>query len=85
VGLPFHLADYLELVNWTGRAVRDDKRGAIASRCSSFQLRQCSKERVVSAFCCADAQPAVQKGQRSVRLTGPPRRTPNGPGPGPRE
>jgi len=28
-GLPFHLADYLELVNWTGRAVRDDKRGAI--------------------------------------------------------
>jgi len=29
-GLPFHLADYLELVNWTGRAVRDDKRGAIA-------------------------------------------------------
>jgi len=29
-GLPFYLADYLELVNWTGRAVRDDKRGAIA-------------------------------------------------------
>jgi len=29
-GLPFHLVDYLELVNWTGRAVRDDKRGAIA-------------------------------------------------------
>jgi len=29
-GLPFHFADYLELVNWTGRAVRDDKRGAIA-------------------------------------------------------
>ena len=28
-GLPFHLADYLDLVNWTGRAVRDDKRGAI--------------------------------------------------------
>jgi hypothetical protein len=30
-GLPFHLADYLELVNWMGRAVRDDKRGAISS------------------------------------------------------
>jgi hypothetical protein len=30
-GLPFHLADYLELVNWTGRAVREDKRGAISS------------------------------------------------------
>jgi len=29
-GLPFHLADYLDLVNWTGQAVRDDKRGAIA-------------------------------------------------------
>jgi len=29
-GLPFYLDDYLELVNWTGRAVRDDKRGAIA-------------------------------------------------------
>jgi len=28
-GPPFHLADYLELVNWTGRAVRDDKLGAI--------------------------------------------------------
>jgi len=29
-GLPFNLAGYLELINWTGRAVRDDKRGAIA-------------------------------------------------------
>jgi len=29
-GLPFHLADYLDLVNGTGRAVRADKRGAIA-------------------------------------------------------
>jgi len=29
-GLPFHLADYLELINWTGRAVRNDARGAIA-------------------------------------------------------
>jgi hypothetical protein len=28
-GLPFHLPDYLELVNWTGQAVREDKRGAI--------------------------------------------------------
>jgi len=30
-GLPFHLVDYLELVNWTGRAVREDKRGAAPS------------------------------------------------------
>ncbi len=27
--IPFALADYLELVDWSGRAVRDDKRGAI--------------------------------------------------------
>jgi REP element-mobilizing transposase RayT len=29
-GLPFKLTDYLELVDWTGRILRDDKRGAIA-------------------------------------------------------
>ena len=28
-GLPYHLKDYLELVDWTGRAIRSDKRGAI--------------------------------------------------------
>jgi len=28
-GIPFRLMDYLELVDWTGRAIRDDKRGAI--------------------------------------------------------
>jgi hypothetical protein len=28
-GLPFQLSDYLELVEWTGRQLRDDKRGAI--------------------------------------------------------
>ena len=28
-GLPFRLDDYLELVDWTGRIMRDDKRGAI--------------------------------------------------------
>ena len=30
-GIPFHFADYLELIDWTGRAVRNDKRGFIAS------------------------------------------------------
>jgi hypothetical protein len=30
-GLPFRLTDYLELVDWTGRIVRDDKLGAIPS------------------------------------------------------
>jgi hypothetical protein len=28
-GLPFRLTDYLELVDWTGRRIREDKRGAI--------------------------------------------------------
>jgi len=28
-GLPFKLFDYLLLVDWTGRCVRDNKRGAI--------------------------------------------------------
>jgi len=31
-GLPFHLADYLDLVYWTGRAVRADKRGGPSLR-----------------------------------------------------
>ncbi|CZF86985.1 hypothetical protein GMA8713_05026 [Grimontia marina] len=28
-GIPFRLMDYLELVDWTGRQIRDDKRGHI--------------------------------------------------------
>ena len=28
-GIPYALIDYLELVDWTGRVMRDDKRGAI--------------------------------------------------------
>ena len=30
-GLPFSLCDYLELVDWTGRIIREDKRGEINS------------------------------------------------------
>lgn len=30
-GLPFRLTDYLELLDWTGKMVRTDKRGAIAA------------------------------------------------------
>ncbi|MCX2796510.1 transposase, partial [Microbulbifer thermotolerans] len=29
VGLPFQLQNYLELVEWNGRCLREDKRGAI--------------------------------------------------------
>ena len=29
-GLPFRLTDYLELVDWTGRVLRDNKRGSIS-------------------------------------------------------
>ncbi|MGI2261407.1 transposase [Shewanella sp. GXUN23E] len=28
-GIPYHFADYLQLIDWTGRAIRDDKRGFI--------------------------------------------------------
>ena len=31
-GLPFRLTDYLELVDWTGRQIREDKRGAIGEK-----------------------------------------------------
>src|SRR5690606_30476921 len=27
--IPFHYQDYLQLLDWTGRAIRDDKRGYI--------------------------------------------------------
>jgi hypothetical protein len=30
-GIPFKLDDYLQLVDWTGRLMREDKRGCIAN------------------------------------------------------
>jgi len=38
-GLPFELADYLQLVDWTGRQWREDKLGAIASAVPSLLVR----------------------------------------------
>ena len=37
--LPFYVTDYLALVDWTGRVVRDDKRGAIANECPPILQR----------------------------------------------
>jgi len=38
-GLPFRLSDYLELVDWTGRILRDDKHGSIDSHTPSILER----------------------------------------------
>jgi hypothetical protein len=38
-GLPFRLTDYLELVDWTARIVRDDKRGAMSDNYSPILER----------------------------------------------
>lgn len=38
-GLPFALKDYLELVDWTGRLVREGKRGAISATASPILVR----------------------------------------------
>jgi hypothetical protein len=38
-GLPFRLVDYLELVDWTGRQIREDKRGHIDSDLPCILLR----------------------------------------------
>jgi hypothetical protein len=37
--LPFKLDDYLELVDWSGRIVREGKRGAIAASTPALLLR----------------------------------------------
>ena len=39
IGLPFQLEDYLELVDWTGRILRDDKRGAIPNNLPNILQR----------------------------------------------
>lgn len=38
-GLPFRLTDYLELVDWTGRIIREDKRGAIPEHLPPILIR----------------------------------------------
>jgi REP element-mobilizing transposase RayT len=38
-GIEFSLQDYLELVDWTGRAIRDDKKGAIPNELQPVMQR----------------------------------------------
>lgn len=38
-GIPYSFNDYLQLVDWSGRAIRDDKLGFIASRLPSILIR----------------------------------------------
>ncbi len=37
--IPIHLADYIELVDWTGRQIRPDKRGAISENAPPILAR----------------------------------------------
>jgi hypothetical protein len=37
--IPMHLADYIELVDWTGRQIRPDKRGAISENAPPILAR----------------------------------------------
>ena len=38
-GLPFRLTDYLELVDWSGRILREDKKGAIPAEVPAILQR----------------------------------------------
>jgi hypothetical protein len=38
-GLPFRLTDYLKLVDWSGRILREDKRGAIPATVPTIRGR----------------------------------------------
>jgi hypothetical protein len=38
-GLPFKLGDYLDLVEWSGRIIRDDKRGYISAKTPALLTR----------------------------------------------
>jgi len=39
IGIPFSLLDYFELIDWTGRSIREDKRGAIPAHISPILQR----------------------------------------------
>ncbi|WP_115719811.1 transposase [Gallaecimonas mangrovi] len=83
-GIPFALADYLALVDWTGRVQREDKRGFIANDTPAILERlgldadsfivalgqhQLSKGTVIGH---RQAQSAYAKAHRRRRVMGPP-------------
>ena len=39
VGIPFKLNDYLELIDWTGRGIKDNKRGPINNQLPAILIR----------------------------------------------
>ncbi len=54
LGLPFKLIDYFELVEWTGRCIREDKRGAIPSHIKlifeRFNVNECDWLETIKEF-----------------------------------
>lgn len=44
-GIPFSFTDYMALMDWTGRAIRDDKRGAIPAHLAPILVRLGIEER----------------------------------------
>jgi len=54
IGLPFKLVDYFVLIEWTGRCIREDKRGAIPAEIKPlferFQVNENDWLNVIKAF-----------------------------------
>ena len=66
--LPFAFADYLELVDWAGRAVRDDKRGAIAADAPPILARLGIDPEAYLDRMCRQRQPFIRAIGRAERL-----------------
>ena len=66
--LPFAFADYLELVDWAGRAVRDDKRGSIAADAPPILARLGIDSEAYPDRMCRQRQPFIRAIGRAERL-----------------
>ena len=49
-GIPYLLTDYLDLVDWTGRMIRKDKRGAISTDLPPILERLSIEPRTVAGY-----------------------------------